>query len=275
MDDPITDHYDRPDLIVRIETALAEIGASPQTVTAGQLAPIEEFHVGGRAATEALFRELDVKPVERALDIGCGTGGTSRFAAANCGCVVEGLDLTDSFIRAGRTLNGWLKLDNKVHLHHASALDMPFEAGRFDVAWMFHVGMNIPARDVLFGEAFRVLKPGARLLVYDLMRGEDETSPLSFPVPWSGTPDTSFVAPPREYEAAAQAAGFRVDRMAPRRDLADAFFAHAAAQAGKPRPPVSIALLMGETAPDKFANLKRNYETGRILPVAMFCSKPQ
>ena len=275
MSQPVSNHYDSPDLIRRIETALAAIGSSPETVTAAQLAPIEEFHVGGRAATEAMLGRLEIRPVDRALDVGCGTGGTSRHAAAQYGCTVEGVDLTDSFIRTGRTLTAWLKLDSHVRLHCASALDMPFEAAKFDLAWMFHVGMNIEAKQALFTEVFRVLKPGGRFLVYDIMRGQDETSPLTFPVPWASAPETSFVCPLRQYADALQASGFRIAGTEPRRDLADAFFAQAAAQAGQPRAPVNMALLMGETARDKFANLKQNYEAGRIVPVAVFCEKPE
>ncbi|MEZ5998734.1 MAG: class I SAM-dependent methyltransferase [Hyphomonas sp.] len=276
MSEPIAAHYDAPDLIARIEAALRGAGSSPETVTADLLAPIEEFHVGGRAATDALLGELGIRPIDRALDIGCGTGGTSRHAAAQFGCTVEGIDLTDSFIRAGRTLTAWLKLDSKVRLHCGSALDMPFEAAKFDLAWMFHVGMNIEAKQDLFREIFRVLKPGGRFLVYDVMRGMDEATPLTFPVPWSTLPETSFVRPPRDYETALGAAGFAVTKTEPRRDLADAFFAAAAALASgqAPRPPLTLALIMGETARDKFQNLKQNYDAGRIVPVAIFCRKP-
>jgi ubiquinone/menaquinone biosynthesis C-methylase UbiE len=274
MSETVSSHYDAPDLIARIKAALSDAGLSPETVTADQLAPIEEFHVGGRMATDALFRDLDIRPGERALDVGCGTGGTSRHAAAQFGCTVEGIDLTESFIRAGRTLTDWLKLDGKVRLHCGSALDMPFEAAKFDLGWIFHVGMNIEDKQALFAEVFRVLKPGGRFLVYDIMRGEDETTPLAFPVPWAGSQADSFVRSPHQYEAVLRSAGFATMRTEPRHDIADAFFAQAAAQAGKPRPAISLALIMGETARDKFANLKRNYEAGRVLPVAIFCEKP-
>lgn len=274
MSETISTHYDAPDLVARIETALSDAGLAPETVTADQLAPIEEFHVGGRMATDALLSDLNIRPADRALDIGCGTGGTSRHAAAKFGCTVEGIDLTESFIRAGRTLTDWLKLDAKVHLHCGSALDMPFGAAAFDLGWMFHVGMNIEDKQALFTEVFRVLKPGGRFLVYDIMRGQDETTPLAFPVPWASSQADSFVRPPHHYEAALRSAGFATTKTEPRQDIADAFFAQAAAQASWPRPPLTLALIMGETARDKSASLKRNYEAGRIVPVAIFCEKP-
>ena len=54
MSGTVSTHYDAPDLIARIEAALSEAGLSPETVTADVLAPIEEFHVGGRMATDGL-----------------------------------------------------------------------------------------------------------------------------------------------------------------------------------------------------------------------------
>lgn len=274
MNKPVSDHYNRPDLIARIEAALAEIGVSPDTVTAEQLAPIEEFHVGGRMATDAVLPQLGIQPGERALDIGCGTGGTSRHAAARFGCTVDGIDLTQSFIDTGNVISSWFGLDNRVRLHQGSALDMPFDAGSFDLAWMFHVGMNIDAKRDLFAEVFRMLKPGGRFLIYDIMRGADADTPLTFPVPWSSVPETSFVCPPEKYESDLKTAGFEITKTEPRPDIADKFFAQLAAQAGKPRSPVSLALIMGETAREKSANLKQNYESGRVVPVSILCRKP-
>ena len=274
MSQPVSDHYNRPDLLTRIEAALAEIGATPETVTAEQLAQIKEFHVGGRMATDAVLPELSIQAGEHALDIGCGTGGTSRHAATRYGCTVDGIDLTESFIETGNVINSWFGLDSRARLHQGSALDMPFTAGRFDLAWMFHVGMNIEAKRDLFAEVFRMLKPGGRFLIYDIMRGEDEATPLTFPVPWASQPETSFVCPPERYQADLASAGFEITKTEPRPDIADRFFAQLAAQAGKPRSPISLALIMGETAREKSTNLKKNYESGRVVPVAILCRKP-
>lgn len=274
MSRSVSDHYQRPDLLERIEAALADIGASPGTVTPDQLAPIEEFHVGGRMATDAVLDDLGIGQGERALDIGCGTGGTSRHAAARFGCSVEGIDLTESFIETGNVITSWFALGGKVRLHQGSALSLPFGDGAFDLAWMFHVGMNIQAKRDLFAEVFRVLRPGGRFLVYDIMRGEDAATPLAFPVPWASGPHTSFVCPPEQYIGDLNAAGFTITKAEPRRDLADRFFAQLAAQSGEPRPAISLAMIMGEHAREKTGNLKQVYETGRVVPVQILCRKP-
>ncbi|WP_158085659.1 class I SAM-dependent methyltransferase [Henriciella aquimarina] len=275
MRGPVSDHYNRPDLLAQVERALGAAGKSPETVTSEDLAPIEEFHMGARAATIALMPGLKLDETMRALDVGCGTGGVARYAAERYGCKVDGVDLTGSFIEAGKTITSWLKLTSKVTLHRESALHTPFKDETFDAAWMFHVAMNIEDKRSLFAEVFRVLKPGARFLVYDVMRGEDAETPLTFPVPWASDASTSFVRPAERYEEHLEAAGFAIEKAQPRHDIADRFFEAMEARAGQPKSPMSLALVMGETAKEKAANLKKNYQAGLIVPTAILCRKPE
>ena len=77
------------------------------------------------------------------LDIGCGIGGPSRFFAEERGCRVTGIDLTDDYVRTATALAARVGLGGQVSYRQASALALPFEAARFDGAYMIHVGMNI------------------------------------------------------------------------------------------------------------------------------------
>src|SRR3546814_3258259 len=56
---------------------------------------------------------------------------------------------------------------------------------------MLHVGMNIADKARLFREVRRVLRPGARFGIYDVLQGPGG-APL-FPVPWATGPQTSFL----------------------------------------------------------------------------------
>ncbi|WP_300380424.1 class I SAM-dependent methyltransferase [Henriciella sp.] len=268
MTGAVSDHYNRPDLLARIEKALGEAGKSPDTATLEDLAPHDEFHIGGRSATAKLMPALGLEEGWRCLDVGCATGGVSRYAAHTYGCHVEGVDLTGSFIETGKTINSWLGLTRYITLHRESALDMPFDDQHFDAAWMFHVCMNIEQKRELFAEVFRVLKPGARFLVYDIMRGEDADTPLTFPLPWAGRQEISCVRPIERYEEHIEAAGFAIERSHPRDDIASAFFERVAAAdpAGPMRP----------TGPGREAveNLMEMYRTGRIMPVEILCRRP-
>ena len=274
MTGPVSDHYNRADLLSRIERAIGTLDRTPDTVSIDELAPLEEFHVGGRAATVALLPDLKLTEETHALDVGCGTGGVSRFAAHRYGCEVDGIDLTPGFISAGKAISSWLKLSSKVHLHCASALHMPFEDETFDAAWMFHVGMNIREKRELFAQVFRTLKPDASFLVYDIMRGEDDASDLVYPLPWASDSAISHVRTPDEYEAALEAAGFAIDKVRPRHDLADPFFDRVKANAGKPPPPVSTGALMGDDAAAKIANLHACYRAKKVVPVQILARKP-
>src|SRR5262249_28809145 len=174
----------------------------------GGLAAIEEFHLGGREATQGLAEFMHLRPGMHLLDVGCGIGGPARFFAER-GCQVTGIDLTEEFIRVAESLTRRVKLDQKAKFRQASALKLPFDAGTFDGAYTIHVCMNIADKAGVFREVARVLKPGARFSVYDLMRSSDGT--LAFPVPWAQTPETSFVASLDDYRRGLEAAGFRIE----------------------------------------------------------------
>ena len=102
------------------------------------------------------------------LDIGSGIGGPARTLAAEFGCRVTGLDVTEAFCRAATMLTGWLRLQDRVTFRHGNALDMPFGDAAFDVAWSQNSMMNIEDKATLFREVHRVLRPGG-LFVFDVV----------------------------------------------------------------------------------------------------------
>jgi SAM-dependent methyltransferase len=150
---------------------------------------------------------------------------------------------------------------------------MPFEDGAFDAAITLHVAMNIRERAALYGEIARVMKPGATLCVYDVMKtGEGD---IAFPVPWAETPATSHLTTAEEMRGFLDAAGFDLREVETRRDFARAFFqdaAAAAAASGGP-PPLGTHLILGANAPEKFRNMQNNIEAGHIAPVQMIATR--
>ena len=52
MKDRITAHYTHGQLLDRILSGVEAIGKTPDTVTVDELAPADEFHIGGRQASE-------------------------------------------------------------------------------------------------------------------------------------------------------------------------------------------------------------------------------
>ncbi|WP_181166227.1 MULTISPECIES: methyltransferase domain-containing protein [unclassified Mesorhizobium] len=146
----IADHYARGSLVAGIRDGLAAMGKTESTVTAEDLSPVDEFHIGGRAATGELAGQLALTAADRVLDIGCGLGGPARQIAAKYGCHLTGIDLTRDYVEAGNVLSGWLHLGERVSLQQGDALRLPFPDGSFTAAYMLHVGMNIADKSALF-----------------------------------------------------------------------------------------------------------------------------
>jgi SAM-dependent methyltransferase len=246
--------------------ALAAAGKDPDRLTPEDLAPLEEFHSGGRQATADVAARMGLRPGQHLLDIGSGIGGTARYLARTQGCRVTGVDLTADYVAVATALSRRVGLDGLVAFRQGSALDLPFDAGAFDGACMLHVGMNIADKAALFAGIRRVLRPGAVFALFDIMRtGPGE---LGFPLPWASAPEASFVAEPAAYRAALAAAGFAIEAERDRRDFSlKGLRATLDALARGDLPVLGTHLLMGEAFPRKIANQAAALESGAIAPV--------
>lgn len=272
-DDDVSAHYTSGELLAAIRDGVARLGKTPATVTVDDLAPVDEFHVGGRQASEHILGQLGLTQGQHVLDVGCGLGGSARFAAIRYGCQVTGLDLTEEFVTTGQVLCDWVGLADRVALRQGSAVAMPFEAEAFDAAYMLHVGMNIADKDRLCEEVHRVLRPGASFGIYDLMRkGEGD---LAYPVPWAQTPEISVVSAPQDYRRALVKVGFTVTNEHNRGEFSREFLKKLKARIAKADGPAPLGLhiLMGETAPQKVANMTRNIGRGTLVPVELVARK--
>ena len=271
--DIVSNHYTHGSLLDAIRAGVEALGKSPDTVSVHDLGPVEEFHIGGRAATESFLDQLDLSSDHHVLDVGCGLGGASRFVAQQYGSRVTGIDLTQEYIETGRVLCSWVGLEHRIALDQGTATAMSYPDGTFDKAYMMHVGMNIADKQLLASELHRVLRPGGYLGIYDVMRAGD--GDLTFPVPWAATAEASVVASPEEYKTALRAVGFQITAERNRRDFALDFFARlqASAIAAKGPPPLGLHILMGETAPMKVKNMIENISENRLAPVELIAEK--
>src|SRR5262245_276484 len=231
----VAQHYAQDRLTRRIVAALVASGTNPDRLSPADLAPIDEFHTGGREATAALAARMTIGLDTHLLDVGCGIGGAARYIAETYRCRVTGIDLTEEFVRTAEALTRLVDLEAQTTFRHASALAMPFENGCFDGAYMLHVGMNVEDKPLLFSEVRRVLKGGGTFAIYDVMLAREEE--LRFPLPCAATPETSFVVPASAYRRALDGAGFDVVSERDHSELAASFFRRQAAlgdEAGGP-----------------------------------------
>ena len=239
-------------------------------MTPDDLGPIDEFHIGGRAATKQLVAKMHLAGSEHVLDIGCGIGGAARYIAASTGCRVTGIDLTPEYIETARALSQRTGLGDRIQFEAGSALRMPFADATFDAAITLHVAMNIKDRAGLYRETARVLKRGAVFCIYDVMKGKNDG--LIYPVPWAETPASSHLTTPEDMLALLADAGFSVEEVEDRTEFGIVFFRERLS-AGGPPSPLGLHLLMGETSRRKFQNMLQNLEQGFIAPVTMIARR--
>jgi SAM-dependent methyltransferase len=269
---PVEAHYTRPQLEQTILQALAGAGKDTRHVSALDLAPVDEFHVGGLDLTKELATLMNLHPGMRLLDVGCGIGGPARYFAAEHGCKVTGVDLTDEFVRTAQALTRLVNLETTTEFRHASALELPFEEGAFDGAYMIHVGMNVPDKAGVFREVARVIKPGARFTIFDFMRRA--SSPFTFPVPWALSEATSAVAEPSVYRSALQEAGLRITHERSRVAFAIAFTQNVMERLAQSGPPLlGLHLLMGDKTPVMARNMLDAMQRGVLEPIEMIGEK--
>ena len=268
VEQQVAKHYGRAGLESAILDALAKSGKDIEKLAAADLSGADEFHLGWHAATIELAKDLGLSSSMHLLDVGSGVGGPARTFADAFGCRVTGVDLTEEFVEAANALTRRCGLSDRVSFRQASALALPFADASFDAATLVHVGMNIEDKAGLFAEVRRVLKPGARFGVYDIMRmAEDE---IPYPMPWAATPETSFVEPPETYRRLLSAAGFEIDSEANRRELALRLGREMWENAEKHgAPPLGLHLLMGPATQERLGNVMKTLQAGTIAPIEM------
>ena len=147
------------DLIDKIVAGLEKAGMNLDDLTTADLATIDEFQIRGRKATLEIGAQLNLGR-DRRFSISAAALAAPPETAKSYDCDVIGIDLTEEFCQAANVMTSWLGLSGKVHCQQGDATDLPFPDDHFDAVMTIHVAMNIPAKDRLYAEARRTLKPG-------------------------------------------------------------------------------------------------------------------
>lgn len=261
-----SEYWKREGLGTRILEALAAAGKNLAALTVDDLAATDQFHGGGKDATLRLARLAALESGTRVLDVGGGLGGPARTLAAQFGCRVTTIDLTESYVEAARTLTARLGLDGKVTHDVGDALALPYADGAFDLVWTQNTGMNIEDKARLYAGFHRVLRPGGRLATQEPMAGRVE--PIIYPVMWARDAAGSFLRTPSEMRAVIEGAGFRIR-----------VWDDVTAETAGPVDPAAIPphsaqrLIMGTELDAIIRAGHRNRDEGRLVSIQAVCDR--
>lgn len=108
-----------------------------------------------------LIDRVSLRPGERVLDVACGTGIVSRYAARCVGTLghVTGVELNPAMLEVARKVAEYV---DQIEFKEGSALELPVPDASFDAALCQAAIQFIPDRELAVREMYRALKPGGR-----------------------------------------------------------------------------------------------------------------
>ena len=264
--DSVNAHYTPGDLAANVLNILKANGKDLDNLSPDDLALVDQLHTGGKGATLELAKMAGLTPDMEVLDVGGGRGGAARTLASQYGCRVTVLDLTESFVEAGKEFTRLTRLADRVHFELGNALQMPFAANSFDRVITQHSTMNIPEKPKLYSEVYRVLRPGGQFVFHEIMAGPN--SPIHFPVPWARESAISFLIQPQEANDLLTGLGFR--EVSWKEDEAGETMEGTAGRLSVPSgqpgatPQLGMHLIFKEDMKSIFASVARNFAEDRL-----------
>ena len=111
-----------------------------------------------------------IKATDKVLDAGCGIGGSSLWMGKNIGCTVMGISLNANQVATANGLAQKEGLAGYVHFEKRDFTSTGFPDACFDVVWAIESVCHAADKNDFIKEAWRVLKPGGRLIMADFFQ---------------------------------------------------------------------------------------------------------
>ncbi len=129
----------------------------------------EPLDVATHALTERMIGAADLRAGLTVLDVGCGSGAPARTIAGRFGVEVVGITTSSVGVETARQRTAEAGVGG-VGFEQRDGTDNGFDDASFDRVWVMESAHLMRDKDALVSECARVLRPGGRLVLCDLVR---------------------------------------------------------------------------------------------------------
>lgn len=170
---------------------------------------VDSFAASLVRMSEIMAETAGIKKEDVVLDAGCGVGGSAIFLASVYGCKVTGITLSERQVEQAKfnaeKKNTTTLTEFRVMNYSATS----FPDNSFDVVWGCESICYADDKEKFIAEAYRLLKPGGRLVVADGFVTKFENNAHPYNKKWVDGWQVNYLESPERFKGFMENKGFK------------------------------------------------------------------